>query len=176
MTSPASEATVQTLGREANPEPRADPGAAKRSPDMGMANAAPARSSTGGTMASAEDECWEAARHMFGVPPHRLGSAGGGRPKTRAVREPRKLHHVRPEFPSVVPRFECLSFALEVLIGPSGDVVDVWTIRRNNRSRSCPELEEPAACAIRQWKYAPTLVEGKAVPVCTTIAVTIEVR
>ena len=53
----------------------------------------------------------------------------------------------------------------EVVIDPSGDVVDARVVR------SIPLLDEAALAAVRNWHFAPTLVNGQAVPVRMTVTV-----
>jgi protein TonB len=54
---------------------------------------------------------------------------------------------------------------LETTIAPDGKVGDVRVVR------SIPLLDAAAADAVRQWEYEPTIVNGVAVPVITTVAV-----
>lgn len=53
----------------------------------------------------------------------------------------------------------------ELKIDESGRVAAVKIIKAN------PALEEAAAAAFRQWRYAPTMLEGRAVPVKMTVSV-----
>ena len=54
---------------------------------------------------------------------------------------------------------------LEVTIGTDGKVKDIKVIR------SLPLLADAAVAAVRGWEYRPTMVDGKAVQVITTIPV-----
>lgn len=53
----------------------------------------------------------------------------------------------------------------EVVIDPSGDVVDAKVVR------SIPMLDEAALNAVRNWHFAPTLVNGQPVAVRMTVTV-----
>lgn len=41
---------------------------------------------------------------------------------------------------------------------------------------SCPEVGAEVVAAIRQWRYEPARLKGKAVPICMTVRTGIEVR
>jgi len=53
----------------------------------------------------------------------------------------------------------------EVVIDPSGDVVDATVLR------SIPMLDEAALQAVRNWHFQPTIVNGQAVPVRMAVTV-----
>jgi protein TonB len=53
----------------------------------------------------------------------------------------------------------------EVVIDPSGNVTDAKVLR------SIPLLDEPALRAVRDWHYAPTVINGQPVPVRMTVTV-----
>jgi len=55
---------------------------------------------------------------------------------------------------------------LEITIGADGAVKDAKVLR------SIPLLDQAALDAVRQWRYAPTIMNGAAVPVILTVAVT----
>ncbi|MDO8793202.1 MAG: TonB family protein [Vicinamibacterales bacterium] len=54
----------------------------------------------------------------------------------------------------------------EIVIDSSGGVVDAQVMR------SVPMLDEAALKAVRQWRFEPTLVNGRAVPVRMVVTVT----
>lgn len=54
---------------------------------------------------------------------------------------------------------------VEVVINESGNVADAKVVR------SIPLLDEAALQAVRQWQYAPTVVNGQASPVKMTVTV-----
>ncbi len=53
--------------------------------------------------------------------------------------------------------------ALDITIGTRGTIEDVVVVR------SIPLLDQAAIDAVRQWEYEPVVVEGRAVPVVTTV-------
>jgi TonB family protein len=55
---------------------------------------------------------------------------------------------------------------LEVTIDADGVVKHVRVLR------SIPMLDAAALEAVRQWRYEPTTIDGKAVPVVMTVSVT----
>jgi TonB family protein len=54
---------------------------------------------------------------------------------------------------------------LELRVDETGAVADAKILR------SVPMLDEAALAAVRQWRYEPTIVEGRAVPVRMTVTV-----
>lgn len=87
------------------------------------------------------------------------------------IRPPRKQHDVRPVYPpsmrdagveGVVP--------LEALIGRDGLVVSVRVIT----AQVHPDLAQAAIDAVRQWRFDPTLLNGKPVEVVMAVAVQFE--
>ena len=85
------------------------------------------------------------------------------------VKEPRKIKHVPPVYPSMAlsSRLEGVVI-LECVIDPRGRVVDVKVVR------GLPLLDEAAAEAVRQWAYTPTLIDG--VPTAVIMTVTVHFR
>jgi periplasmic protein TonB len=82
------------------------------------------------------------------------------------VKPPAKVKHVAPEypFPALAAHVEG-TVIIECVINPSGRVVDLKVLR------SVPMLDEAAIAAVRQWVYAPTVVNG--VPVSAMMSVTV---
>ena len=88
------------------------------------------------------------------------------------VERPRLLEKILPVYPglAVRARLECV-VVLEAIVGRTGDVVDVTVLR------GCAlGLDESARTAVRQWKYAPTTINGRPVEVIATITVNFELR
>jgi TonB family protein len=71
---------------------------------------------------------------------------------------------VRPEYPAAAQsaRVEG-AVVLDVIVGADGKVADVKV------TRSIPQLDAAAVAAIKQWEFAPTMVNGVAVPVLMTV-------
>jgi periplasmic protein TonB len=84
----------------------------------------------------------------------------------RDVKAPRKLKDVRPSFPSAAMAARVQgTVIIEIMIGPDGRVHSTQLLK------SVPLLDAAALEAVRQWEYAPTTVDGKAVAVLMTVTV-----
>lgn len=83
-----------------------------------------------------------------------------------AVREPRKVHHVAPAYPSIAraARREG-TVILEVTITRDGNVGSARVLR------SADIFDDAALDAVRQWRYTATTLNG--VPVDVTMTVTV---
>ena len=82
------------------------------------------------------------------------------------VRPPAKIADVRPLYPAVARQARAEgTVEIEIVIGPTGSVEHARVIR------SVPLLDRAALDAVRQWKYAPTIVNGVAVPVTIAVGV-----
>ncbi len=84
------------------------------------------------------------------------------------IRPPRKLRDVKPLYPAsmrdaglegVVP--------LEAIIGVDGGVVSVRVVT----AQVHPDLGQAAVDAVRQWRFDPTLLNGRPVEVVMTVAI-----
>ena len=85
---------------------------------------------------------------------------GGG------IRPPTKIHHVSPAYPAEAREAGVSGVViLEATIDPEGAVSDMQIVR------SVAGLDEAAMAAVRQWRYAPTVVNGERVPVIMTVTV-----
>jgi protein TonB len=88
-----------------------------------------------------------------------------------AVKAPKKLHDVAP----VVPYRKTPptgSPILEAIIATDGTVAEATVVR--SFDPPWPEGDEALVEAIKQWKYKPTLMDGKPIPVCTKIMLNVE--
>lgn len=82
------------------------------------------------------------------------------------LRKPTKTKDVRPVYPPIAQSARIQGVVIvEATIGPEGRVVEARILR------SLPLLDAAALAAVRQWEYAPTEVDGIAVPVITTVTV-----
>jgi hypothetical protein len=125
---------------------------------------------------SPHDDCLAKAEQLFGVSPARFPDPGT-KGAEHQILPPKRLHYVAPVYPTLaVPRGACQSFTLEALIAPTGDIIDVWRAPGDRPAGSCPEHERALSTAVREWRYAPLLVQHKAVPVCMTIQARIDVK
>jgi hypothetical protein len=87
---------------------------------------------------------------------------------------PRKLRSVQPDYPTRPGASKVTSsiWIGEALVDQDGKVRDVWTIRPLRFEPAWPEFEAAVIASIRQTVYEPSVIDGKAVPVCVTISVT----
>ena len=65
----------------------------------------------------------------------------------------------------------CFVVILKALVAPSGEVVEVWPVRRGGDAVACAGQEKKAIKFVREWKLEPSLVEGTPAPVCMDITV-----
>ena len=87
------------------------------------------------------------------------------RPQTIPYRSsPRLLHRVEPEHPTAG------TVHFELIINEKGEV---WQARILS---SPSPLVAAALDAVRQWRYAPTIIDGLPVPVITTASVSLGLR
>jgi TonB family protein len=83
-----------------------------------------------------------------------------------AIKEPRKIKHVSPVYPDIARRARVQGVViLECTIGRDGRITHVGVVR------GVPLLDAAAVEAVRQWVYAPTLVNGVAARVIMTVTV-----
>ena len=79
----------------------------------------------------------------------------------------KKVEPVYPESARLVPVQGPV--VLDVIANDKGEVVDVKIVRGGN-----PVVQKPVYVAVKQWRYAPTYVGGKAVSVKFRVTVTVE--
>lgn len=83
-----------------------------------------------------------------------------------AIKEPRKIADVRPIYPDVARAAGVSGVViLEATIDPEGSVAGVRVLR------SVPLLDQAAIDSVRQWKYAPAMLNGAPVSVMMTVTV-----
>ncbi len=82
------------------------------------------------------------------------------------IKEPKKLRHVAPVYPEIARQARVQGVViLEATISPQGHVTSVKVLR------GIPLLDAAAVEAVRQWVYAPTLLNGVPVPVIMVVTV-----
>jgi periplasmic protein TonB len=82
------------------------------------------------------------------------------------IEAPKKIADVTPAYPHLARSTGIGGVVvLEAVIDAEGNVTGVQVIR------SVPLLDQAAIDAVRQWRYSPALLNGKAVPVIVTITV-----
>ncbi len=96
---------------------------------------------------------------------------------TRTVRadgritQPTKIHDAVPLYPAIAQSARVSGVVIiQATIGVDGAVVDAVVLR------SVPLLDQAALTAVRQWRYAPTRLNGEAVAVVMTVTVNFELR
>jgi TonB family protein len=88
------------------------------------------------------------------------------RPVGGEIRQPRKLKHVNAEYPSGARNAGVKGVViLNLTIDEQGRVADARVVR------SIPLLDAAAVAAVKQWVYAPTLLDGVPIPVLLTVTV-----
>jgi len=108
---------------------------------------------------------------IFGVPdaPPAPGPEGPVRVGGQ-IREPRKLVDTRPSYPEVARRARIEGVViLELTVDRQGSVRNVDVLRGLPMG-----LTEAAVDAVRQWRYEPTLLDGR--PIEVLIVVTVNFR
>lgn len=87
------------------------------------------------------------------------------------IKEPRKIKNVAPRYPQVAIQSKIQGIIIiECTIGPEGDVTQATVLR------GLPLLDQAALDAVKQWVYAPTLVDGVPVPVIMTVTINFRLR
>ena len=85
----------------------------------------------------------------------------------RLRRSQSKIKHVNPVYPAIAISARVQgSVVIEATIGTDGHVVDANVLQSPSQL-----LEFPAVAAVRQWEFAPTLLNGVPVPVIMTVTV-----
>jgi len=129
--------------------------AAKAAGDKAAADAAAAREKA--DAAAAKEAAVAAAREKAKASAVRVG----GR-----IKPPIKMNDVAPEYPALAKNAGVTGVVIiEATIGADGKVIDAKVLR------SVPLLDQAALDAVRQWEYAPTLLNGVPVPVVMTVTI-----
>ena len=82
------------------------------------------------------------------------------------VQASKLLERVEPEYPKGAQELGIQGVVLlQVTANEAGEVEKVEVVRGH------PLLAEAAVAAVKQWRYAPTLLNGKPVPVAFTVTV-----
>jgi hypothetical protein len=93
------------------------------------------------------------------------------------IKPPKRLYAVKPEYPAI-PAGSVGSgiWVGEAVLGADGRVRGVSVLQDLKFSPPFPAFSKAISDAVLQWRYTPTVVDGKAVPVCMTISVNIHWR
>ena len=85
------------------------------------------------------------------------------------IATPRKIVDAAPVLPPAAARAGVRGVVvLEIVVGADGSVTGA------NVLRSIPLLDRAALDAVKQWRYEPTQIDGRAVPVIMTVTVTFQ--
>ncbi len=79
---------------------------------------------------------------------------------------PAKIFDVKPVYPKDAQEAKVEGIVLlEVTIGAEGHVQEATIVH------SIPMLDQAALDAVRQWVFAPTIIDGRAQPVVMTVTI-----
>lgn len=82
------------------------------------------------------------------------------------MKGPERIKYVQPVYPEDAKAAHVSGIVIvEAVVGEDGSVTDAKIIR------SIALLDDAALAAVRQWKYMPTTLNGKPVPVIMTVTV-----
>ncbi len=94
-------------------------------------------------------------------PPRRPARVGG------EIKEPALIHRVEPEYPWMAISGNVTgTVILEATVNEAGEVANVTILR------SIPLLDKSAIAAVKQWRYAPLLLNGAPSPFILTVTLT----
>jgi TonB family protein len=96
-------------------------------------------------------------------------------PKSKPLRiggdGPKPVFKVAPLYPEEARKAKIQgSVMLDVTVNEDGLVYDVRTMQGNSL------LAKAATAAVKQWEFGPTLLNGKPVPIATTVSVTFDLK
>jgi protein TonB len=98
-------------------------------------------------------------------PPRRPARIGG------EIKEPALLSRVEPVYPWIAISGKITgTVILEATVNEAGQVTDVKILR------SIPLLDEPSIAAVKQWRYAPLLLNGAPSPFILTVTLTFSLK
>jgi protein TonB len=101
------------------------------------------------------------------APDVRMPTKVGGK-----ITPPRKTRDVRPEYPEALRQASVQGqVMLEGVIGRSGCITSLRVIRGVD-----PPMDFAALRAASGWRFTPTLLDGRAVPVIMTITVNFSLK
>ena len=102
------------------------------------------------------------------------GTGGGAYAPGNGVTLPRVLREVKPEYTPDAMRAKVQGTVLiECIVRPDGSVGDVQVVRSLDPTFG---LDEAAIRAAKQWRFAPGMRQGEAVPVRITIELSFTLR
>jgi TonB family protein len=85
----------------------------------------------------------------------------------RPIKEPRKVKHANPEYPSLARSQRRQGVViLEAVVSDSGCIRSLAVL-----NSASPDLDMAALRAVSQWRYTPTLLDGEPVTIVMTVTV-----
>lgn len=88
-----------------------------------------------------------------------------------SIKVPARVKEVAPVYPEKARRSRIQGIViLDITVEPDGAVTNVKVLR------SIPDLSDAAIEAVKQWRYAPTLVDGKAIPIRMAVSLNFTIR
>jgi hypothetical protein len=110
--------------------------------------------------------CEQASRALLHMPAVRA---------SRAISPPARLYYVAPtDDQASGDASRRRAWAADVLIGPDGGVHRVMLLERSGFETPSPGIQAAIWRAASLWKYAVTVIDGRAVPVCLSVVVDVE--
>lgn len=83
-----------------------------------------------------------------------------------SIKPPTRVTNVAPQYPPDAQAAKIQGVVIaEIVVDETGRVADARVLR------SIPLLDEAALASVKQWRYEPTVVDGKPVPVRMTVTV-----
>jgi hypothetical protein len=93
----------------------------------------------------------------------------------RSDHAPKKVRNVLPRYPDLPPDTSTSGeWFGEILINQAGRIAHVWPLLEPRLAPPFTAFNMAISDAIRQWEFEPTIIEGKAVPVCLSVAINID--
>jgi Ca-activated chloride channel family protein len=103
--------------------------------------------------------------YCFPAPVKRPIRVGGG------IRSSKLLHRVEPIYPELAKRAQISAMVvLQVSVDEKGNVTDASVLQGH------PLLNGEAVRAVKQWKYAPTLLNGVPIKLVATVTINFDAR
>jgi hypothetical protein len=96
----------------------------------------------------------------------------------KGVQAPVKIRDAKPDYSSVpaAARVKSSIWIGEVLVDDQGAISHVWALREIQLEPAFPAFNRAIVDAIRQWRFEPAMLGGKAIPICMTVTVGLEVQ
>src|SRR5687768_7070890 len=83
-----------------------------------------------------------------------------------AIRPPTRVHNVHPEFPAEARQSGTESaVVIEIIVDCVGNVGSAHVLH------GVPALNDAALTAVKQWRYVPTLLNGRPMPVIMAVSI-----